>query len=244
MADVFEYAVVTLKGLALQAKVAGGGNIEFTKVVTGAGSVDPVLMQNQTAVSQPMQEFFYSVEPTFSEDAEVILSVVISNDEVTTGYDCYQLGVYATDPDDGEILYAIIQGGKPLSVPTAKVLPGWTAEFNLYLQYGNADSVTVVVDEAGLLTVSVADGRYLQKQDAEDTYLKQTAASNTYLNKIDASTTYLKQTDAEKTYLNKTDADTKYLDKDEADKLYLSTEYTPEYVIGEDEEGIYIMKGE
>lgn len=189
MADVFEYAVVTLKGLALQAKVAGGGNIKFTKVATGAGTVDPVLMQNQTAVSQSMQEFLYSMEPKFSDDAEVILSVVISNDDVTTGYDCYQLGIYATDPDDGEILYAIIQGGKPLSVPTAKALPGWTAEFNFYLQYGNADSVTVVVDEAGLLTVSVADTRYLQKSDAEQLYL-------------------------------------------------------PIWAIGEDEEGIYIMKGE
>lgn len=189
MADVFEYAVVTQKGLALQAKVAGGGNIEFTKVKTGAGTVDPVLMQNQTDVSQPMQEFQYAAEPTFNDLGEVILSVVISNDDVATGYDCYQLGIYATDPDDGEILYALIQGQKPLSIPSKDALHGWTAEFNLYLQYGNADTVTVVVDSAGILTVSVADRKYLQKQDAEQLYL-------------------------------------------------------PIWAIGEDEEGIYIMKGE
>lgn len=194
MADVFEHAVVTQKGLALQAKVAGGGSIEFTKVKTGAGTVDPVLMQNQTDVSQPVQEFIYSDDPKFTDDAEVILSTVIANDDVVTGYDCYQLGIFATDPDDGEILYAIIQGEKPLSIPTADALPGWTAEFNFYLQFGNADSVTVVVDPAGLLTVAVADKRYLQKE--------------------------------------------------QADNLYLSINYKPEWTFGEDEEGIYIMKGE
>lgn len=167
MADVFEYAVVTEQGLALQAKVAAGGNIEFTKVKTGTGTVEPVLLQNQTDVSQPVQEFPFNLEPAFNTkgQGEVVLNIVITNDEVTTGYDCYQLGVYATDPDDGEILYAIIQGEKPLPIPAMDATGDWTAEFNIYLQYGNAETVTVVMDTAGILTVSAADARYLKKSD-------------------------------------------------------------------------------
>lgn len=184
MADVFEHAVVTTKGLALQAKVATGGSINFTRVKMGAGVVEPVLMQKQTDVSQPKQEFLYNTEPTFTEEGEVVLQVIITNDDVTTGYDCYQMGIFATDPDDGEILYAIIQGEKPLSIPSADSMAGWTAEFNFYLQFGNADSVTVVVTAAGLLTIPIADARYLSKN------------------------------------------------------------YKPEWIIGEDEEGVYIMKGE
>lgn len=163
MADVFEHAVVTRQGLALQAKVAAGGTIEFTKVKTGAGMVDPVLMQNQTDVSQPVQEFPFNMEPLFNKkgEGEVILNVLLVNDEVTSSYDCYQLGIFAIDPDDGEILYAIIQGEKPLPIPVPDSLADWTAEFNIYLQYGNADNVNIVVDAAGVLTKYVADNYYM-----------------------------------------------------------------------------------
>ena len=170
MADVFQYAVVTQKGLALQAKVATGGTIEFTKVKTGAGTVDAVLLQNQTEVSQPMQEFLYSSEPTFDDAGRVTLAVVVTNDGLEADYDLYQVGVYATDPDEGEILYAIIQGSKP--VPVLADMVGWTAEFHISMQYGNADTVNVMVDSAGLMTITTADNRYLKLDKPADSALR------------------------------------------------------------------------
>lgn len=170
MADVFQYAVVTQKGLALQAKVATGGTIEFTKVKTGAGTVDAVLLQNQTDVSQPMQEFLYSSEPSFDDAGRVILAVVVTNDGLEADYDLYQVGVFANNPDEGEILYAIIQGSKP--VPVLADMVGWTAEFHISMQYGNADTVTVALDSAGLMTLSTADNRYLRVATPGDSALR------------------------------------------------------------------------
>ena len=163
MADVFQYAVVTQKGLALQAKVATGGTIEFTKAKTGAGTVDAVLLQNQTDVSQPVQELLYSAEPTFDDAGRVTLAVVVTNDGLEADYDLYQVGIFAKDPDEGEILYAIIQGSKP--VPVSADMAGWSAEFHISVQYGNADTVNVMVDSAGLLTITTADNRYMPLMD-------------------------------------------------------------------------------
>ena len=44
-------AVMTNKGLALQAKLLAGTTLTITRAVTGTGYVTPGLLQNQTAVS-------------------------------------------------------------------------------------------------------------------------------------------------------------------------------------------------
>ena len=181
---MFERKTVTAKGFDLLAKVSIGGTIEFTKVKTGAGKVDIAYLSAQTDVTQPMQEFAFNADAIFDGDGQVTLQVVLDNDEVAETYECYQLGIYATDPDEGEILHTIIQGDTPLEVPADTVLSGWTAEFNISTAFGGATTVNVVQDPAGMLTESKADAKYLLRSEA------------------------------------------------------------PEWVIGEDEEGIYIMKGE
>lgn len=158
----WEYAVITEKGLLLQNKVATGGTMAFTKVKTGSGSVEPVLLIQQTDVTGMVQKFSFANSPMKKDGGEVVLYAVINNDSLDTGYNCYQLGVYATDPDDGEILYAILQSQSPLEVPARQELVGWSAEFNIALKYGNATDVTVNLDPAGSMTEAMAEARFMK----------------------------------------------------------------------------------
>jgi hypothetical protein len=158
----WEYAVITEKGLLLQNKVATGGTMAFTKVKTGSGSVEPVLLIQQTDVTGMVQEFGFANKPIKKSGGEVMLYAVIDNEGLNKGYNCYQLGVYATDPDDGEILYAILQAKNPLEVPSSQELVGWSAEFNIALKYGNATNITVNIDAAGSMTESMAEARFMK----------------------------------------------------------------------------------
>ena len=151
--DMWKYAVITTKGLLLQSKVATGGTIEFTKTKTGAGMVEPVLLQAQTALTDERQEFSFAAESTVNkETGTVSLVAVIDNDGLQVGYDCYQVGIYATDPDDGEILYAILQSENALAVPAEADMVGWIAEMNMAMQYGNAENVQITMNPAGVIS--------------------------------------------------------------------------------------------
>lgn len=151
--DMWKYAVITTKGLLLQSKVATGGTIEFTKTKTGAGMVEPVLLQAQTALTDERQEFSFAAESTVNkETGTVSLVAVIDNDGLQVGYDCYQVGIYATDPDDGEILYAILQSENALAVPAEADMVGWIAEMNMAMQYGNAENVQITMNQAGVIS--------------------------------------------------------------------------------------------
>lgn len=161
---VWDFAVVTNAGLNLQAKQATGSTITFTKVKTGGASVPAVLLQNQTDVSDAKQEFLFSDNPyMLKEDGAAQLSFVITNDDVTTEYNCWQVGIFAEDPEQGEILYAILQTLNPMIMPTPETNPGWSAEFHVAVQYGNAEQVNVLVDAAGVISRQSGDKRYMKK---------------------------------------------------------------------------------
>ena len=81
-------------------------------------------------------------------------TVSLGNEELTEGYTATQVGFYAMDPDEGEILYFLAQAeaGEGTPVPSATEMPGYSAEWNFYFQYGMADGVTVTVDPTGTVS--------------------------------------------------------------------------------------------
>lgn len=162
---LWEHATVTDAGRALQTKLTAGNTMVFTKFVTGSGTVPAVSLYQQTAVEGPVQEFLFSDNPYYSSEQpdEAMLTMVMTNSEVATAYDCYQIGIYARDPDEGEILYVLMQTAEPIKVPTATENPAWTTEFNVTLKYGGAETVNVYVNAAGMLTRAMADKRFMRK---------------------------------------------------------------------------------
>ena len=170
MANLWADAVITAKGTALLAKLVEGNTLDLTRASCGSGIVPAVTLYNQTAITDEQQALNF-LPVTYPEEGKVKVPVLLSNDGVKTGYRANQIGVFATDPDEGEILFFIAQanqeyGGMP--IPSATEMPGYTCEWNFYFKYGNADGVNVSVDPAGLLSVSAADERYAPLSHVSD----------------------------------------------------------------------------
>lgn len=151
--NVWENSVITEKGLSLLAKLTAGNTLAITRAVTGAGYVTPGLLQGQTEVTDPKQELKFRVV-TYPEVGKCATPVYLNNDGLTASYTANQVGMFATDPDEGEVLFLITQAasGNGTMIPSETEMPGYSAEWTFYIQYGQADGVTVEVDPANSVT--------------------------------------------------------------------------------------------
>jgi len=150
MADID--GALTTAGQALTAKInAGNGTIplNITRIVTGSGtSPDPL---NLAAVVDERQTFTITEKTTAGLHA--LISVMLTNTgnpsesipPLAQGYSLTQIGFYADDPDEGEILYRISQFENPNYVPAANER-GWTLERTFSIYTANASVVNVTVD--------------------------------------------------------------------------------------------------
>lgn len=146
--------VLTDQGRALMAKLTQGNSLNITRAVTGAGFVTPGLLAKQTAVTDPKQTLTFR-PVTYPETGKCAITASLKNDGLGTGYTATQVGIYATDPDDGEVLLFISQAtstGSGTIIPSVAEMPGYSAEWTFTIQYGQADGVTVTVDPSNTVS--------------------------------------------------------------------------------------------
>ena len=146
--NTWENTILTDQGRVLMSKLTQGHTLNITRAVAGAGFVTPGLLPKQTSVTDPKQTLIFRAA-SYPEAGVCKLPVVLDNDELTEGYKVTQVGVFATDPDAGEILLFISQSADAASgtiVPSATEMPAYSAEWMFYLSYGQADGVNITVD--------------------------------------------------------------------------------------------------
>lgn len=165
--NLWENAVITNKGKALLAKLVEGNTLQITRAVTGTGYVTPGLLQGQTDVSDIKQTLNIK-QRTYPEEGKCNMPCFLTNDDLETGYTAKQVGIYATDPDEGEILFFIAQAPADHGtiIPSKTESPGYNAEWTFHFQYGQADNVTLLLDPSNAV----------MQQDMEE-YVKQYVAS-------------------------------------------------------------------
>lgn len=151
----FNTAVVTAKGQALLTKtLAGTCNIVFTKMCLSDAKLvgDLSVLSDLTQVKQSAPVSQISVK----NDTTVSCEVVFTNTDLQTGYDIRAIGLYATDPDEGEILYSVSTADE--SVGTADWMPPSAGNgvtnyvVNVITTVANASKVEVVVDPTSYIT--------------------------------------------------------------------------------------------
>jgi len=154
---------LTAKGQALNAKIqAGTGTIplEITRVVSASSFSDDPLNLETLADLDIRQTARIVRQETVGTRA--IVEVQLSNQgnpttgepAITTGYELFQFGMGAIDPDEGEILYRISQFDTSTWVPPATEM-GWTINPSWNFVVGNASEVIVQIDPAGMVTVQM-----------------------------------------------------------------------------------------
>ena len=108
---MFYKAVITSKGLALDAKIkAGQTTAAFTRVKLGDGTYDgQEELKGVTDLKNTRNEFGISSIKVIDENT-VRIRIVTNNSNLNSGYYISELALFATDPDEGEILYSISLG--------------------------------------------------------------------------------------------------------------------------------------
>ena len=159
--NIWANAVITNNGIALLAKLVEGSTLTIKRAQTGTGFVTPGLLSKQTEIVGPRQELEFR-PVSYPETGKCALPCYLTNKGLASGYTATQVGIFAEDPDVGEILFFIAQAesGTGTPVPSDTEMPGYNAEWTFYFQCGQAEQVTVFVDPAN--TVSRRDlERYL-----------------------------------------------------------------------------------
>ena len=153
-------AILTNKGRALQAKVEGGlCQLALTKLKTGDGTLAPgQTLEALTDLVSPKQNIGISaVVVDENQPGVVYVKGILSNASLTTGYMVKELGLFATDPDDGEILYAVTVDSNPDYCQDNTSATVITEALKLAIAVSNTSDVTATLDPEGLLTVEDMD---------------------------------------------------------------------------------------
>lgn len=162
----FSKLVITNKGQALLAKmIAGEGSVEFTKVSASSTAYTDAQLEVLTSLSNVKQTSLIS-KVTRTNEVAIKVEAAFTNTELTAGYYMKALGLYAVDPDVGEILYAITrETSGNCYMPAYNGITVSGAYVQLVTTVGNAENVSLEVDQAAVATIG--DIQELQKQIAD-----------------------------------------------------------------------------
>lgn len=151
----FRKAVITQKGLALIQKTQMQNvKLEFSKIAAGSGEYkEDEVLDGVTALKQQVQEFPFSSVAVVDPQTIKLVSV-ISNKELQSAYYIREIGVYATDPDEGDILYsiAVAYPGKADYMPAYDGLAPVTIGLDTFQAVSNSENVTIRADTGAYAT--------------------------------------------------------------------------------------------
>ena len=158
--------IITNDGQALMAKmIAGEGDIEFTKVAVSSAEHEEDELQALSSLSDVKQTSLVS-KVTRTNEVAIQIEAAFTNADLTEGYYMRTLGLYALDPDEGEILYAACaETSGNCYMPAYNGVTTSGAYFRLVTTVGNADSVSLEVDPGAFATIG--DIQELEKEIAD-----------------------------------------------------------------------------
>lgn len=147
--------VLTKQGLKLQAKVDAGSRMQLTKCMLGSGTLSSgQSLENLTGLITPVQTLPISSISYSENNGACVITAVTDNSNVSTGYYLREFGIFARDPNDGEILYAVAQDANPDYIPPSGTSAVVSQEIGVALSFSNAANVTAQVNTSAIATVT------------------------------------------------------------------------------------------
>jgi len=137
----------TNKGLALTAKTAAGACLRVTHVVGGSGHTTDV--PGATALSEIRQTLTVGEARCTGDTA--VLPVTLAAVGLESSYTLTELGVYAEDPNEGEILYCVYRLDEPTTIWAGS---DTVLRFYLRQTVSGDGGATVLCSPVGLITES------------------------------------------------------------------------------------------
>jgi hypothetical protein len=140
--------VLTNKGIALQMKAQAGAELRYTRVAIGDGVLGSQPIANLTSLISEKISLDITKLRVLGQGRAVI-GAVLTNRDLTSGFYFREIGIFAVDPDDGEILYAYANAGSNAEyIPPGGGPDVVEKHIDSVVVVGQAPNVTAVIDQS------------------------------------------------------------------------------------------------
>lgn len=143
-------AIMTDVGNALQAKVnAGQTKLTFTKIKVGSG----VNTTNPLALTDVISSKWETTNIIVKREGKIVsVDTFITNSGITEAFRMSEIGLFANDPDKGEILYAYLTDPEPDRMPAEGGSVVVSQELTIGMMFSNTGNVSLTVNMGALVT--------------------------------------------------------------------------------------------
>ena len=146
----------TNRGRALQAKAQTGVQLNFTRIGVGDGQLEGQAIDELTALISEKKSLTLNKYKTLPS-GKAVVGGILSNQGLVTGFYWRELGLFATDPDLGEILYCYGNAGVLAEyIPAGGGAEILEKQVDVVSLIGNASNVSATIDQS-LLFASQED---------------------------------------------------------------------------------------
>ena len=179
---------VVSKGFRLLTKLAASqGSLQFTRAAVGTGK-PPEGYSPESMIGLNTYKIDAEIADYGVQDDMAYITVQVSSDNVTEGFLVTEVGVFAEDPDEGEILYGYMDISTD---PTYIYANGSTnrskfAEFTLYVLVGSVSNVIAAVTPGSIITRDTFTAANLKAIDTHGILGGEAGAGTTGQGLIDA----------------------------------------------------------
>lgn len=138
----------TSKGRALQAKAQTGVQLNFTRIAIGDGELGGTSILDLTALKHEIKSMAITKLKT-QTGGQAVVGSVFSNQDITAGFYWRELGLFAQDPDMGEVLYCYGNAGSLAEyIPSPGGADILEKQINIVAIVGNAANVSATIDQS------------------------------------------------------------------------------------------------
>lgn len=143
-------AIMTDVGNALQAKVnAGQTKLTFTKIKVGSG----VNATNPLALTDVISSKWETTNFVVKQEGKIVsVDTFITNNGIKEAFRMSEIGLFANDPDKGEILYAYLTDPEPDRMPAEGGAVVVSQELTIGMVFSNTGNVSLTVNMGALVT--------------------------------------------------------------------------------------------
>lgn len=145
---------LTAAGRKLQLKVeAGLTKLELTRIKIGDGTETAEEADALTDLVQAKSVF--GISSITLKDGMCVVSGIVLTSTVPTAYYAREWGLFATDPDEGEILYMVALDDNPDYIPPSSSALKVSVTYAMQIVASNAAEVHCILDPSGLVNVEM-----------------------------------------------------------------------------------------
>ena len=143
-------ATMTDVGADLQAKVnAGKTKLTFTKIKVGSG----VNATNPLALTDVISSKWETTNFVVKQEGKIVsVDTFITNTGIHEAFRISEIGLFAQDPDKGEVLYAYLTDPEPDRMPAEGGSVVVSQELTIGMVFSNTGNVSLTVNMGALVT--------------------------------------------------------------------------------------------